>query len=190
MAIETESPTRPIIALAIGDPAGIGPELAAKLVADPDVRAAASLLVVGDRRVLDRGAEQGGVMLDVDVRTDTEAAVPGSKPLLIDLGHLDPDDVNVGLAAAAGGRFALKNFTTCLQLAAAGRAGAVCFTPFNKAAMRLGHPAYDDEIGYTAEVLRLNDVPASELARLVVTSRSVRPYWPMRLRSTATLSCG
>ena len=58
---------KPVLALAIGDPAGVGPELAAKVLADPDVRAAADIIVVGDRRVLARGAEVAGVKVDIDV---------------------------------------------------------------------------------------------------------------------------
>ena len=42
-----------------------------------------------------------------------------------------------------------------------GRADAVCFTPFNKNAMRLAHPVYDDEISFSADVVGL-DGPASE----------------------------
>ena len=41
---------KPLIALAMGDPAGISPELTAKVVALDDVRDAARLVVVGDRR--------------------------------------------------------------------------------------------------------------------------------------------
>ena len=171
---------KPVIALAIGDPAGVGPELAAKLVADPDVRAAASLIVVGDRRVLQQGAAESGVSLDIEVRYGVDAALPGSKPVLIDLGHLDPATIVRGVAAAAGGRFALENFSACLKLAAVGKAGAVCFTPFNKAAMRLAHPSYDDEIGYTSEVLRI-EVPASEFNVL-------EGLWNARVTSHVPLS--
>jgi 4-hydroxythreonine-4-phosphate dehydrogenase len=174
------SQAKPVIALAIGDPAGVGPELAAKLLADPDVRAAAALLVVGDRRVLERGAADSGITLDIDVRNNLEGAVPGDRPVLIDLGHLDPATIERGVAAAAGGKFALENFRTCLKLAAAGKADAVCFTPFNKAAMRLSHPPYDDEIGYTSEVLGL-DVPASEFNVL-------EGLWNARVTSHVPLS--
>ena len=151
---------KPTLALAIGDPAGIGPELAARLLADAEVRDAAHLVVVGDRRVLRRGAEAAGVGADVPVVTDPAGAVPG-RTVLLDLGHLDPGTITVGVAAAEGGRFALENFRTALRLAAAGRAGGVCFTPFNKAAMRMAHPPYDDEIGYVAGVLDVH-TPASE----------------------------
>jgi 4-hydroxythreonine-4-phosphate dehydrogenase len=46
---------RPTITLAMGDPAGISPELTAKLLALDDVAAKARLVVIGDRRVLDEG---------------------------------------------------------------------------------------------------------------------------------------
>ena len=153
---------RPRLGLAIGDPAGIGPELAAKLLADPEVRAAADLVVVGDARVLARGAALADVALDLPRRSAAEGVRDEDGTVLVDLAHLDPDTIAVGVAAQAGGRFALDNFRTCLELAAAGRVDAVCFTPFNKAAMRMAHPSYDDEIGYTAEVLGLPDVPAKE----------------------------
>jgi len=178
--VPPKSVANPVIALAIGDPAGVGPELAAKLLADPEVRAAASLLVVGDRRVLARGAADAGVALDIDVRGPGEAVVPGPRPVLIDLGHLDPDSIERGIAAAAGGRFALANFAACLRLAAAGTAQAVCFTPFNKAAMRLAHPSYDDEVGYTLEILGI-DCPAKEFNIL-------EGLWNARVTSHVPLS--
>jgi 4-hydroxythreonine-4-phosphate dehydrogenase len=49
--------TRPTIALAMGDPAGISPELTARLLVLDDVAAKARLVVIGDRRVLDGGAK-------------------------------------------------------------------------------------------------------------------------------------
>ena len=152
--------SKPVLALAIGDPAGVGPELAAKLIADPAVNEAATLIVIGDRRVLQRGADVAGITLDLPVVTDPNS-IDGSRTTLLDLGHLDPDSIEVGVAAQKGGRFALDNFRTGLEMAAAGRVRAVCFTPFNKAAMRMAHPPYDDEISFTAGVLGTN-TPASE----------------------------
>ncbi|GJD52753.1 D-erythronate 4-phosphate dehydrogenase [Methylobacterium crusticola] len=180
MPADPSAATKPVIALAIGDPAGIGPELAARMVADQEVAAAASLIVVGDARVLARGAAEAGLDLDVERREPGADPTPAGRPVLLDLGHLDPDTVARGVAGAAGGRFSLDNFRTCLELAASGRAGAVCFTPFNKAAMRMAHPPYDDEIGYTAEVLGL-DGPASEFNIL-------EGLWNARVTSHVPLS--
>ena len=63
---ETPPPT---IALAMGDPAGISPELTARLLALDELRSAARLVVFGDRRVLDAGAAVAGVELSLDTFT-------------------------------------------------------------------------------------------------------------------------
>ena len=154
--------SRPVIALAMGDPAGVSPELTAKALALPEVREAADVVVIGDARVFAAGARVAGVAHDVDVRAAPPSERPaGDRPLLVDLAHLDPAGVQPATATRAGGEFAIANFRTALTMAAAGHADAVCFTPFNKAAMRAAHPGYDDEIGFSAEVLGTNG-PASE----------------------------
>jgi 4-hydroxy-L-threonine phosphate dehydrogenase PdxA len=81
---------------------------------------------------------------------------PATKPVLIDLRNLDPADVTVGKATPAGGRFAVENFMLALRLAHAGKVAAVCYTPFNKKAMRLAHAGYDDESRFISELLQLN----------------------------------
>jgi 4-hydroxythreonine-4-phosphate dehydrogenase len=154
--------TRPTIAFAMGDPAGISPELAAKVLALPEVRSAARLVVFGDRRILDEGARIAGTAVDVRVVDDeTAASAGGDGPVLVDLRNLAPAEVERGTATLAGGRFATENFRRALLAAKAGRADAVFFTPFNKAAMRMAYPAYDDEIRFINDVLG-EAYPASE----------------------------
>src|ERR1700722_5025461 len=82
---------QPRIALAMGDPAGIGSELAAVLLADRELMSSAKLIVIGDARVLERGAASAGVSIDVE-RISADDAIPetAAKPVLVDLGHLDP----------------------------------------------------------------------------------------------------
>jgi 4-hydroxythreonine-4-phosphate dehydrogenase len=131
--------SKPTIALAMGDPAGISPELTARLVALDEARRAATIVVIGDRRVFDEGAAVAGV-----------AAAPDE---FVDLKHLDPKTIRRGVASREGGASALANYRHALRMVAEGKADAVCFTPFNKQAMRLAHPSYEDEIGFTAGVL-------------------------------------
>jgi 4-hydroxythreonine-4-phosphate dehydrogenase len=130
---------RPTIALAMGDPAGISAELTAKLVALEEARRTARVVVIGDRRVYAEGAKVAG-----------SAAEPDE---FIDLEHLDPRSIERGRPSRVGGEFALANYRRALELVAQGAAHAVCFTPFNKQAMRLAEPSYEDEIGFTAGVL-------------------------------------
>jgi 4-hydroxythreonine-4-phosphate dehydrogenase len=154
--------TRPTIAFAMGDPAGVSPELAAKVLALPEVRSGARLMVFGDRRILEEGAAVAGVPVDVRVVEDEAAAAQvHDGPVFIDLQNLAPTEVERGKATLAGGRFATENFRRALLAAKAGRADAVFFTPFNKAAMRMAYPAYDDEIRFINDVLG-EAYPASE----------------------------
>ena len=147
---------KPVIALAMGDPAGISAELTAKAVALDEVRAIARLVVVGDRRVFDEGAQIARVETEMTTVAPDATIVPGGdEPLFIDFGKLDPASISRGVAVRRGGEFALENYRYALALARDGRADAVCFTPFNKKAMRLARPSYDDEIAFSAEVVGL-----------------------------------
>jgi len=130
---------KPVIALAMGDPAGISPELTAKVVALNEVRDAARVVVIGDRRIFDDGARIAGIEIpDVEFQ---------------DLKHQNPSTIKRGVAAKAGGESALANYRTALRMVADGKADAACFTPFNKQAMRMAEPTYDDEILFTSNVL-------------------------------------
>ena len=137
--MDSASRARPVIALAMGDPCGISPELTANVVALDEVRNAARVVVIGDRRVFEEG-----------VKVAKTSAEPEE---FVDLQHLDPSTVQRGVASKAGGASALANYRHALRMAADGKADAVCFTPFNKQAMRLAHPPYEDEIGFTSGVL-------------------------------------
>src|SRR5260370_38860976 len=81
---------RPTIALAMGDPAGISPELTARLLALDEVAAKARLVVIGDRRVLDDGARIAAVRVDLkNVSPDADFSKGPNGAVFVDLGHLD-----------------------------------------------------------------------------------------------------
>src|SRR5512134_1367367 len=74
-ALKSTNDRRPVIALAMGDPAGISPELTAKLLASQEAREAARIVVIADRRVLEEGARVAGVAVDVQT-VRPGAAIP------------------------------------------------------------------------------------------------------------------
>jgi len=143
---------RPVVALAMGDPAGISPELTAMLLALPEAAETARIVVFGDRRILDRGAREAGVTLDLQDAASADALPAGSRHVMIDGRHLAVEDVARGEATLAGGTFATTNFRAALEMAHSGRADAVVFTPFNKQAMRHAYEGYDDEIRFVVDV--------------------------------------
>ena len=116
---------RPTIALAMGDPAGVSPELAARLLCLEELLAAAKIVVFGDRRILDEGAKIAGLSLDITVVALGEKFDATARPVLIDLCNLSPADVKRGEATPEGGAFALDNFRRALTMAKAGDADAV-----------------------------------------------------------------
>ena len=136
------------VALAVGDAGGIGPELAARMLAER-THHANDTIVLGDRRLLERGARAAGVSLDLPVVAPDAlgAELPGGT-FMADLGNCDPAAAPEGEASEIGGRAALENFRAALLACAAGHADVTFFTPFNKHAMRLAEPGYVDEIGF------------------------------------------
>ena len=137
------------------------PELTAKLIALDDARTAARMIVVADRRVLDDGARIAGVPIDIEVVRPGDrcrAAIRAPYWSMWGTWILRRSSV---VASRAGGHYALGNYRHALQLVTVGAADAVCFTPFNKQAMRLAEPSYEDEIGFTAGVLGTSG-PATE----------------------------
>lgn len=184
---------KPTIALAMGDPAGISPELTAKLLAADEVYDATRLVVIGDRRVLERGAEVAGIRPDIRTIPVDHDIGADEDHVFVDLRHLDPATTEQGVVAVEGGRFALANYRHALIMAKNGLADAVCFTPFNKKATRLAHPPYDDEISFSADVIGMagpasefnvldklwnarvtSHVPLSQVATLMTTDRILR----------------
>jgi len=134
-----ETGSRPRVGLVLGDPAGIGAELAAKLLAEPQTLEGARVRVIGDARQLAAGAKIAQVALPA-VEID-------------DRGNADPAALALGRVSAAGGRAALDNFRHALARALDGALDAIVFTPFNKQALRLGGMTFDDELRFAADFL-------------------------------------
>ncbi len=128
------------IGLVLGDPAGVGAELAAKLLDALSREERAGVTVIGDARQLAAGARIAKTKLpEVEV---------------LDRANADPAKIPLGKASAETGRAALDNFTTALDLAREGKLDAVCFTPFNKQALMLAGNRFEDELRYAADHMR------------------------------------
>jgi 4-hydroxythreonine-4-phosphate dehydrogenase len=141
------------IALVMGDAAGVGIELAARLLAADEI-GEAGVLAIGDAGLLSRGATVAGLDLDLAVVRDAgEAAFRPGRPELLDLGHNGAGDIPQGVPTPESGAFAMRNFGTALDLAKAGTVDAICFTPFNKQALKLAGNPYLDEIHWAADRL-------------------------------------
>jgi 4-hydroxythreonine-4-phosphate dehydrogenase len=148
--------TRPVVALTLGDPAGIGPELIARLLARPDTTAQANVVLVGDRWLWEAGQHVAGTAVDL-VPVDSLDAVRGradtARAAFLAVDTVRPEQVEQGQAQAVGGASVLAVLDRCLAAAQAGQIDALTFAPLNKQAMKLGGLRHDDELHHFAERL-------------------------------------
>ncbi|CAN1499254.1 PdxA Pyridoxal phosphate biosynthesis protein [Rhabdaerophilaceae bacterium] len=152
---------KPVVAHVIGCPAGIAPELSARMLADADLNEMARLIAIGDARILAYGARTANVSPSLTVVGENDPIPAGTGPVLIDLPRLDPVDLRIGELHKPAGIAAMANFQKGLSLAAGGQVDALTFSPFNKASMRLAHPSYEDEVVFMNEFLDFKGI-ASE----------------------------
>jgi 4-hydroxythreonine-4-phosphate dehydrogenase len=126
----------PRLGITMGDPAGIGPEVTAKALADPLVRKAARSLVIGDARVMAIAARLAAV--DLPVRTVARAADAtgaGDAIEVLDLANADPAAFAVGRVSAVCGRAAYEYIERAVRLALAGEIDGIVTGPINKEAL-------------------------------------------------------
>lgn len=178
-------PARPRIGITMGDPAGIGPEVVLKAVAEEEVRAVCQPVIIGDAQLLAHNARTLDLQCGYEiVRRDEHLPDNISEPLIFHLdniqGHVEP-----GIESGAAGKAAAGYIEAAVELCAAGSIDAIATAPINKRALFLGgytfpgHTEFlayltgsdDYAMGFVAANLRVvlisTHVPLSEAITLV-----------------------
>jgi 4-hydroxythreonine-4-phosphate dehydrogenase len=138
--------SQPIVAVTMGDPAGIGPEIVARAIADPEVRTVCRPVVVGDMRILFRAMElvKSGLVVRRVVAPQGAGSDPGTLDV-IPAGELPPDALKPGTLDARWGEAAAACCRKAVELAKAGDVAGIASAPFNKEAFHMaGYKAMDD----------------------------------------------
>lgn len=129
--------SKPLIIIPIGDPAGIGPEIVAKALAEPRVTEAAACIAVGDKKIMEQAIRITGADLRIKtVKGPEEGNFENGILNLIDLDNVDMDQFAFGKVSGMCGRAAYEYIEESIRLANEGRADAVATTPINKEALR------------------------------------------------------
>ena len=147
---------RPRIALTLGDPAGIGPELAAKTLSRPGILDSAEVYVLADRSEVERAFADA----QLPMVPDGEPA-PGRITILDDASAPAQEPVRGEVSEAAGAR-ALHQLRRAIDLAKSGEVGAIVFAPLNKTSLHLAGMHEEDELRWFAKQLDF-DGTTSEL---------------------------
>ncbi|UHL63213.1 4-hydroxythreonine-4-phosphate dehydrogenase PdxA [Paralcaligenes sp. KSB-10] len=149
---------KPTIALTLGDPAGIGPELIAKLLNDPANLQQGNIVLIGDPWLWEAGQKAAGVAVATQAIASLADArgAAGDKPLFVAVDSVAPGQVRQGQAAASGGASVLKILNLCMDAVMAGQIDAICFAPLNKHAMKQSGMKFEDELHHFANYLKVD----------------------------------
>lgn len=148
--------SRPVIAITMGDPAGVGPEIIMRSLAHGEVYETCRPLVVGDAARLRAAGRIVGSSLEVRaLATPDEAVYQAGAVDVIDLG-LVPDDLPFGAVSPVAGEAAYRYIERACALAVAGKAGAICTAPISKEALHAAGHRYP---GHTELLAHLTGTP-------------------------------
>ena len=149
------------LALLLGDPCGIGPEIAARVLSEQAETAngsapfgGANVVVIGDPWLLDWGARCADLSLELP-RFSSPGQLPSSTggPLLMDGPTFAPDAHTPGHVSATAGRYVLQTLDYAAELARAGVIDGICYASLNKQAMHAAGSRHEDELRYFADRL-------------------------------------
>jgi len=176
----------------MGDPAGIGPEVVLKAVAEPEIRSVCVPVIIGDAQLLAHTARTLDLQSGYDiVRHDEPLPEDLNEPIIFHLdnvgGFIEPG-VESGIAGKAAGGY----IEAAVRLCAAGSIDAIATAPINKRALFLGGYSFPGHTEFLAHltgaeeyamafvagnlriVLLSTHVPLSQAIRLVERDRLVR----------------
>ena len=147
---------KPRIAIIPGDPAGIGPELIAKLLNEEGVADVANIVLVGDKHLWDQGAKQAGlkkVFSEEYSEVSEEDLVDQRGISILHMDTIETSAVKVAEVTFDGGNSSLRTLDKSLDLAVKGLVDGVLFGPFNKASLTEANLNAEDEHVYMARYL-------------------------------------
>ena len=191
--------SKPVIGLMLGDATGIGPEIAAKLLASGAADELANVVVIGDKRVLDLGIRNAGVKLAYSVVPSVDAIRwPAEKLPVVDLGNVDPAKFPQGVSSAESGKLTGDTLKHMIDLALAGKLDGICFAPLNKGAMHQGGWKFNDEhqmfakltdhSGFFGEMNVIKEFSTFRVTSHVALREAVNMVTPERITSAINLA--
>lgn len=182
----------PRIGITMGDPAGIGPEVVLKAVAEEEIRAACVPVIIGDAQLLAHTARTLDLQCGYEITRQGETI-----PEHVDEPHIYHLDniggfVEPGIESGVAGKAAAGYIEAAVELCAAGAVDAIATAPINKRALFLGGYSFPGHTEFLAHltgteeyamafvaanlriVLLSTHVPLSEAIRMVDRDRMVK----------------
>jgi len=182
----------PRVAITMGDPAGIGPEVVLKAVAEEEIRRICIPVIIGDAQLLAHTARKLDLQSGYDIVRRGEP-IPDqlSEPIIFHLDNIN-GFIEPGIESAAAGKAAGGYIEAAVELCAAGSVDAIATAPINKRSLFLGGYSFPGHTEFLAQltgteefamafvaanlriVLISTHVPLAEAIRLVERDRIIR----------------
>ena len=146
---------KPVIAITMGDPGGIGPEIILKALNTRAVWDVCRSVVIGDMGVLHDAA--GPLPMSTHPRlaaVDGPETDSGDAAGVVDLGRVKPEELAIGRAEAYAGRAVIAYIQRAVRYAMEGKVAAVVTAPINKETLKLAGSTYP---GHTEMLADLTD---------------------------------
>ena len=135
------------IAIPMGDPAGVGPEIIVKTAVSKEILDLCDLVVIGDKKVLEKAIEICQVNLKIHTIKNVEEGKYEKGILnVIDLENVDMNTLEYGQVQGMCGKAAFEYIKKCVELAMEHKVDAIATTPINKESLKAGNVNY---IGHT-----------------------------------------
>ncbi|MGI8731677.1 MAG: 4-hydroxythreonine-4-phosphate dehydrogenase PdxA [Pyrinomonadaceae bacterium] len=182
----------PRVAITMGDPAGIGPEVVLKAVAEDEIRTTCVPIIIGDAQLLAHTARTLELQCGYDIIRQGEP-IPDelTGPVIFHIDNIG-GFVEPGIESGAAGKAAAGYIEAAVELCAAGSVDAIATAPINKRALFLGGYSFPGHTEFLAHltgseefamafvagnlriVLLSTHVPLAEAIRMVQRERIMR----------------
>ena len=163
---------KPRVAIVMGDPAGIGPEIAVRAIASPEIQQLCEPLVIGDARVVQKALAVAREKLSLrSLRQISEWAPRSSRTgtvNVLDTRNVDTDQLVVGKASVIGGRAVFEDIQLAVKLAGEKQVDGFVAGPHNKYSVNMAGVAF---AGYPPFLAKLT---GSRYAFNMLISGSIR----------------
>jgi 4-hydroxythreonine-4-phosphate dehydrogenase len=158
--------TKACIATVLGDPAGVGPELVARLIGAKENRDRAAFLVVGDQDELVAGMKIAGADFPFEVAAEQPGQPPADGVMVWNYRGRGTAPFARAEATRNGGVYSLDTLQRAIELTTAGVTDAVLFGPLNKSSLHQAGLTHEDESQWFADLLGAMQRPHGELNHL------------------------
>ena len=145
------------IAVLLGDPSGVGPELVSKLLSE-EITNKANLIVIGEKNILESGNKISGKSHNLNFVEDFNNIdfAKGDK-FFLDISNGKNHNYKLSECSKEAGESVLASLNLALDLAKENKIHAINFGPFNKTSLKLGGNKYSDELHLMAEKLEVKN---------------------------------